>query len=48
MGPPGALERGMKPRLGHLSSETTGTCRFTRQPAEPRVYPAHRHTVRRP
>jgi hypothetical protein len=29
--------RGLKPRLGQLSSETTRASRFTRQMAEPRV-----------
>jgi hypothetical protein len=33
--------RGTKPRLGQLSSETTTTCRFTRQTAEPRLHAAH-------
>jgi hypothetical protein len=42
------MERGVKPRLGQLSSETTGARRFTRQMAEPRVHPAHRQTVPRP
>jgi hypothetical protein len=31
--------RGVKPRLGHLSSETTTRGRFTRQMAEPRLQP---------
>jgi ribosome-associated protein len=31
----------MKPRLGHLSSETTASSRFRRQMAEPRLYAAH-------
>jgi hypothetical protein len=33
--------RGVKPRLGQLSSETTRAGRFTRQMAEPRLHAAH-------